>query len=959
MKKHFLSFLAGLFVLFTVSGAASASDFDYVIGVEQCPPGEPPPKPEQGVHFIDSCFGTTIVRVSDAETEAVTDFVQPRYAKFSPENSDGTRVLLRGGAGTCPYPYSSYWMLYNVDKNDPNCYSFIKEVCLHYQESMEPRWSGTEPDIFYYTMNMEFRKYNVVTDEDTLVRDFSSDFPGRSSIYMDDEGDSSADSRYWAWFTTMSGKYEVFTYDKDAELYGVPDTDGKTGEILGVLEHSDFITRHTASANWVSMTDDGSKVVVGSDYGTWNTGSYNKDFSDATPLYAWVGHSDTAIDVNGNNVLFGFELAYTDGYGMVDLETVEKILMLRRPWPNPTNYTGSSYGYSSGSHCVAKPGWGLYSAYCSSDCRVGDKFDCLLIFLMELKDVGHYEDPAKLPRVWQVAHHYNSPGYYPWGVMNRVGTRIYFRSNWGSTANKVDTYVIELPETWYEDLSGPLQSCSDQSGHYCTDRETQVCPGQWLYANDTDACCSQPCQPDTEPPLLSVSHSPQNPSETQQVTLTVTASDNVKLKEVKLYLDGQLVRTCSSSPCQNLSGPYPFGIHAYYATAEDYAGNTGRDPPTGEKNFNVTEDIFPPGISNVQSTPAPTSAIITWETDEPANSLVKYGTQPGIYPESETDPAYVTQHSIALTGLLNSTTYYFVVNSTDQGGNPAQSPEYSLTTTTPKGICEDLVLLMHFDNQAEYGENSSFVYDFSDNGNNATCSGSNCPAFTSGNFSGAFDYDGADDWFDISDSATLYCPTITVSAWVNYTGGEGTYVRLLDKVWNQEYVFVIRETDDLMYVAMNAETTDADTPISGCTVPRDVWKHLTWVYDGSTVYGYIDGVNCGSATQPEGNIIDSANPLLIGNRIEGDRSFDGIIDELAIWNRTLSPQEISDLYNSGYPITCEEPQEYHPADTDHDGCITMGELLAFIDKWKMDSQDVPMWEVMEAIGLWKAGTGCL
>jgi hypothetical protein len=49
---------------------------------------------------------------------------------------------------------------------------------------------------------------------------------------------------------------------------------------------------------------------------------------------------------------------------------------------------------------------------------------------------------------------------------------------------------------------------------------------------------------------------------------------------------------------------------------------------------------------------------------------------------------------------------------------------------------------------------------------------------------------------------------------------------------------------------------------------------------------------------------------------------------------------------------------HHRADTNEDGCITMGELLAFIDEWKISSQDVPMWELMEAIGLWKAGTGC-
>jgi hypothetical protein len=53
------------------------------------------------------------------------------------------------------------------------------------------------------------------------------------------------------------------------------------------------------------------------------------------------------------------------------------------------------------------------------------------------------------------------------------------------------------------------------------------------------------------------------------------------------------------------------------------------------------------------------------------------------------------------------------------------------------------------------------------------------------------------------------------------------------------------------------------------------------------------------------------------------------------------------------------PGGYHRADTNpQDGCITLQELLAFIKRWKISSQDVPMPELMEAIGLWNAGTGC-
>lgn len=56
----------------------------------------------------------------------------------------------------------------------------------------------------------------------------------------------------------------------------------------------------------------------------------------------------------------------------------------------------------------------------------------------------------------------------------------------------------------------------------------------------------------------------------------------------------------------------------------------------------------------------------------------------------------------------------------------------------------------------------------------------------------------------------------------------------------------------------------------------------------------------------------------------------------------------------------QEAQESgtHRADTSGGGCVDMGELLDFIDLWFTDSQDVTMSEVMQAITLWKAQTGC-
>jgi len=96
----------------------------------------------------------------------------------------------------------------------------------------------------------------------------------------------------------------------------------------------------------------------------------------------------------------------------------------------------------------------------------------------------------------------------------------------------------------------------------------------------------------------------------------------------------------------------------------------------------LINDTTPPIITNVTVTKITNnSATIKWDTDEIADSLVKYGKVSGVYTKSEENSLFVKKHTIELTGLLSGTCYYFVVNSTDQSGNSNESIEYNFITT--------------------------------------------------------------------------------------------------------------------------------------------------------------------------------------------------------------------------------------------------------------------------------------
>ena len=96
-------------------------------------------------------------------------------------------------------------------------------------------------------------------------------------------------------------------------------------------------------------------------------------------------------------------------------------------------------------------------------------------------------------------------------------------------------------------------------------------------------------------------------------------------------------------------------------------------------------DISDIGVNVASTTASSTDATVTWETDEDADSTVWYSTDEDFETddadtEEETDSDLVTNHSVDLSGLTASTTYYFMVGSEDEAGNQATSSVDSFIT---------------------------------------------------------------------------------------------------------------------------------------------------------------------------------------------------------------------------------------------------------------------------------------
>jgi len=142
------------------------------------------------------------------------------------------------------------------------------------------------------------------------------------------------------------------------------------------------------------------------------------------------------------------------------------------------------------------------------------------------------------------------------------------------------------------------------------------------------------------------------------------------------------VEALSTSHSVTLSGLKPNKTYHYTVISKDANGN--ETTSEGELTTLATADKTPPTISGVNvSSITDITAVITWTTDEPAISQVKYGKTETYGSTTPLDTKLTTSHSVALTGLDPDTTYNFRVMSKDASGNEATSTTNQTFETPP------------------------------------------------------------------------------------------------------------------------------------------------------------------------------------------------------------------------------------------------------------------------------------
>ena len=184
------------------------------------------------------------------------------------------------------------------------------------------------------------------------------------------------------------------------------------------------------------------------------------------------------------------------------------------------------------------------------------------------------------------------------------------------------------------------------------------------------------------------------------------------------------------------------------------------------------------------------------------------------------------------------------------------------------------------------------VKDYSGNKNHGVLTGATP---TTGRAGGAYNFNYANLDRITIDSVSSHNVTnaVTISAMVksnNMTQDQNIVSR------NEQYF--LRINNSKIRCAIYAGGT-LIYPEGSITLQSNTWYHLVMTYDGSRVKGYVNSV-LDVDVYKTGALSDSDNPLFIGYTTvsEEQAAFNGIIDEVKIFNRALTAKEVRLEYNT-------------------------------------------------------------
>lgn len=229
----------------------------------------------------------------------------------------------------------------------------------------------------------------------------------------------------------------------------------------------------------------------------------------------------------------------------------------------------------------------------------------------------------------------------------------------------------------------------------------------------------------------------------------------------------------------------------------------------------------------------------------------------------------------------------------------------------------------------EFSDGSGAVTRVDSHGSNNLTDNNTTPSATGIIALGADLERGNSEYLSISDASQTgldITGDLTISMWLNFesvpinTEEFTLLAKRNSDTGNRSYGiyydrFTVSSTKSIVaYVSSDGSSGNQTSAVYSTNFSTATWYHLVWVYStAGTSKFYINGTEVASIGSQRTSIFNGNAAFIIG--ATGNSSvtsfFDGVVDEVGIWSRVLTADEITELYNSGaglaYPFAAAGP----------------------------------------------------